>query len=251
MAINWFYAPQEGYIPDRETQLDNLNVTQNGTYNPDPGKGFAQVNVNVEGGGSSWQTVYDGSVTTEENEFGMIVGLIEDAPELTADELKITFNGVEYICPKNAEFGSYGAPFNEGTFDWSEYPFNINGSNLVTQTAGTYTLKIEEEQGGSSDFTTATVIFRNLQPNSVYFASCFSIVDDVLAINSREVGYSVDRYFTVPLYKGKVLIPLSSVRDNDTSYMPTIEGNATLDIESFAFVVTGDCTISAKGIVQG
>lgn len=72
---------------------------------------------------------------------------------IDADTLKVTFNGAEYICPRNDIDGDYGAPYDPDTptYDWSEYPFNIVSytedgvaiSYLTTETAGTYTIKIE------------------------------------------------------------------------------------------------------------
>lgn len=61
------------------------------------------------------------------------------------DSIAVTFNGIEYIADVQ-EYGQYGAKLDRDTetFDWSEYPFAIGGDMLVTQNAGTYSVKIEE-----------------------------------------------------------------------------------------------------------
>lgn len=82
-------------------------------------------------------------------------GTLSYAEPITADMLKVTFNGAEYNCSAIAgEAGavSYGAQYDaqSGGFDWSEYPFSINsyhGDNRIsTETAGTHQVKIEVVQ---------------------------------------------------------------------------------------------------------
>lgn len=126
------------------------------------------------GGGGSWQTVFEGSVTTTLESSASIQGL--DYNELS-NSIKVTFNGVEYSCEKNAD-DSFGATYDESTqaYDWSEYPFAIypnssgNSGYIDTETAGTYTLKIETPQsGGGSDFSTATVTVTTTLNVPMYF----------------------------------------------------------------------------------
>lgn len=74
---------------------------------------------------------------------------------IDAETIKVTFNGTVYECEKTVDtFGNnnYGAPYDDSilNYDWSEYPFNINSDSgsishtaLATETAGTYTVKIE------------------------------------------------------------------------------------------------------------
>lgn len=97
----------------------------------------------------------DESVTTAQDEFGTTTGTLAYSTLIDADTIKVTFNGVEYICenrnrsPLNNNV--YGAPYNDDTesYDWSEYPFYLigvksNGTNVLgTETAGTYQVKIE------------------------------------------------------------------------------------------------------------
>jgi hypothetical protein len=76
---------------------------------------------------------------------------------IDADTIRVTFNGVEYVCNKHEiDVGTvepmyaYGGVSSSGP-DFSEYPFDITSARTPsgaingcdTQTAGTYTVKIE------------------------------------------------------------------------------------------------------------
>lgn len=111
------------------------------------------------GGGGSWQTVFEGSVTTVEED-GNVSGDIRGLSSLSGNSIKATFNGTEYELPRN-QYG-YGAIGEQGP-DFSEYPlFIFTGSDpcmLYTETAGTYTLKIEEQHGGGGgEFPVAILV---------------------------------------------------------------------------------------------
>lgn len=206
---------------------------------------------NYSGGGSSWQTVFEGSVTTEAIGGAPFAnGDITGVESLTADTIKVTFNGVEYTCEKRSENDSYGAPYDDG-YDWSEYPFCITtglaGLILVTETAGTYTLKIEEPQsGGSSDFSTAEV-----------------------TINKGEIGAAVDciiPWFSEEDNETNAFLTLDELTESWTVKVPVggnfitvyfsrapqsisgdIEAASDMDIMSQtlkAYVITGDCTVN-------
>ena len=131
---------------------------------------ITRIKVNGEdyGGGGSWQTVFEGSVTTSDSEDELAEGTINYSEQITADTIKVTFNGTEYECPKiTTPFGGYAyGGIGEQGYDFSEYPFVIMSgegteqiivNTLITETAGTYSLKIEEPQSvvGPSDFSTA------------------------------------------------------------------------------------------------
>ena len=93
------------------------------------------------------QVLVNESTTTTMN-FGFNQGTLSCFPE--SDIIKVTFNNVEYICSKYND-GWYGADYNSSLsiFDFSIYPFclSLDSSNnityIYTQTAGTYTVKIE------------------------------------------------------------------------------------------------------------
>lgn len=77
---------------------------------------------------------------------------LEYSELINQDTITVTFNGTEYECEVAEEDGwyNYGAS-NADTWDWSEYPFQVSSlqqlggsiNHLVTQNAGTYSIKIE------------------------------------------------------------------------------------------------------------
>lgn len=92
------------------------------------------------------------SVTAEQIRPGGVQGSFTNLESVTADLLCVTFNGTEYICEKRnpkESINEYGATYDMSTdtFDWSVYPFSIIslplGTNLVTENAGTYAIKVE------------------------------------------------------------------------------------------------------------
>lgn len=232
-----FIAPQGTYTAP--AKLVSKSITKNGTYDAtdDSANGYSSVTVNVEGGGSSWQTVFEGSVTTVDDD-GDIFGIIEDLT-LTGDSVKASLNGIEYILPKT-EHG-YGAE-NESGLDFSTYPLFIavgeGFCNLWTPTAGTYTLKIEEPQsGGSSDFSTAEVTFIcssnepeiNLAFINVQNDGIYSLVD--ITESTQTV--------TVPLYKNKLSCGIGPFYMTVTSTSGNITGS-----QMDGYIITGNCTIN-------
>ena len=96
------------------------------------------------------QVLVNESVTTASSGSTFNEGTLSYFSE-SNDAIKVTFNNVEYICPRDNINYCYGAQYNSssGTFDFSTYPFNLwpdSSSDITliyTQTAGTYTVKIE------------------------------------------------------------------------------------------------------------
>lgn len=104
-----------------------------------------------------WVTLTDESVTTaiEEGD-SYAIGNFAYSEPITADTIKVTFNGTEYnnvpVVMRAAPLGTiyiYGAQYSDELqdYDFSAYPFVIasgSGINeLDTETAGTYQVKIE------------------------------------------------------------------------------------------------------------
>lgn len=98
-------------------------------------------------------TLWEGSVTieVEEGDTSPYYTEISYIKQITADKLRVTFNGVVYECNKEDvdEGNLYG-----GNGDFSNYPFTIfsaiepSGSvynELATEAGGTHTLKIEAD----------------------------------------------------------------------------------------------------------
>lgn len=246
--INWFDMPAEGLSNGGLFEVKELEVTENGTYETS-GEMYNKVTVNVEGGGSSWQTVFEGSVTTSGDE--VAEGLVEGLSSLSANSIKVAFGGTEYTCEKD-ENGNYGAPQDSetGEFDFSEYPFAIGSAHdmvtVWTPTAGTYTLKIEEQSGGgSSDFSTAEVTITNNSSEEVQFyiptymdiPNYGTIIQSFIWTNSEE-----------PTFEGEVVIPTNGQLIVGSSLAQFTTGNTAVTgnaiVEGGQLIITGDCTIT-------
>ena len=193
------------------------------------------------GGGGSWQTVFEGSVTTvTEQDAPEPLSNIPNIEQITANTIKVTFNGTEYECNKNTD-DSYGAVFDESIegHDWSVYPFSIgydpiaDSMVLITESTGTYTLKIEEQQsGGSSDFSTAEVTLSATGDGSLQIAS---IIDNEL---HQSVAFFIESFEAV-LYKGSQVCDISVIEGTIT-----VSGDAVYDSDEQTITITGDCTIT-------
>ncbi len=192
------------------------------------------------GGGETWNTVFEGNVTTAVTE-GMPYPSNTNDITLTlsgADTIKVTFNGQEYELPKVLVGGNFGyGALSEGTPDLNTYPLfiaqNSNSIIVFTQTAGTYSLKIEEPQsgGGSSDFSTAECTIVVPSPIAIT-APCITPHGIDGNIHSDDITGKL----TVVLYQGN-----SSVWSTDAEVV-SVSGNA--EIDDGAALITGDCTIT-------
>lgn len=205
-------------------------------------------------GGSEWQNIFDNTITTVLDSDGFYttnIGVV-----IEADSIKVTFDGVEYICPKRSiseiSTNYYGAPTpletGEENYDWSVFPFSIatgtDGESMIiaTQSAGTHTLKIDTPQsgGGESDFSTAEVTFE-----SAVFQTDFSAIyigegeNDELWLLARKFVFGAQAEETtlnLVLYKGRQMVTLPQGKT------ATVTGSAT--VEEYYILVTGDCTIT-------
>lgn len=106
----------------------------------------------------------DVTLLTEETVTAELVGdeaygTLSYSQLINQDTITVTFNGTEYECDATIEENGgyfYGASYDVDldAWNWSEYPFQISShetpfgirNNLATQTAGTYTIKIESKQ---------------------------------------------------------------------------------------------------------
>ena len=202
----------------------------------------------IGSGGSSWQTVFEGSVTTENTDDG-VLGNINYESVIDADKIKVTFNGTEYECDKiTTPVGNAYGGIGESGPDFSEYPFAImSGQGLetaqtivYTETAGTYTLKIEEPQsGGSSDFSTAEVSINDGggQAREIYWGDAPTIEQNL--IKGTAYADTFPAVLTVPLYKGKCFWYVATGGF-------TLSGNIERYNDGYndGLLITGDCTIT-------
>lgn len=236
MSLNIVMAPSVAPIGSK------LTIIENGEYNV---KDYAVASVNVSGGGGeTWNTVFEGSVTTEAS--GDEVRAIIRGYDLSADTIKVTFNGTEYTCEYNSATG-YGAGYDDTTqeTDWSEYPFNIfpRGGALIieTETAGTYTLKIEEPQsGGESDFSTANVtVVNNRNAESQLFIAHTYEVEGYNSCNTLvNVFANTSITVNVILYKGIADITIIE------NYSISSSGGVKYDSEYEYYYIDGNGTIT-------
>lgn len=246
--INWFNMPDEGLSNGGLFEVKELEVTENGTYET-KGEMYNKVTVNVEGGGGeTWNTVFEGSVTTVENE-GLGVATLDYSELIEADTIKVTFNGTEYTCNKSSVGMGTNNVYGDDDFNFVEYPFSIRSTEtpehtystfLFTATPNTYTLKIEEPQsGGSSDFSTAEVtVTDNGDGTHIDLSGIMVDGEDLTTMNNVSSG---TRTFEVVLYKG--------VQRNffiSTETMTSISGGISGTLED-GFTITGDCTFVGTG----
>lgn len=102
---------------------------------------------------SSSTTYINESVTTaDRGDYAM--GLTSYSNAIRDATLTITFNGTEYTCALGPM--GYGAAADSTTPDFTTYPFGLATEGpvlLITETAGTYTLKVE---GSSTTVETST-----------------------------------------------------------------------------------------------
>ena len=211
------------------------------------------------GSGESWSTFFEDEITTEEQN-SMYVTQLSISDYIDTDKIKVTFDGVEYVCNKTAtETGNiYGGSFNEEYgFDFSNCPFVIASmyipksavvnNHIATESPGTYSIKIEvpQESGSSGDWSTAEVTFINQSnraiveiPNIVQVPEeAAEIYPTNTLLAARGTLSDTETTLIVPLYKGYCVF-------QDTASF-TVSGNAT-QMGPMA-IITGDCTITVGG----
>lgn len=134
---------------------------------------------------------------------------------------------------------------NGGLFEVKELEVTENGTY---ETKGEMYNKVTvnvEGGGGSSDFSTANVTF--ISVSNTYGADATTVDNDSIKHETYEVSPQNPVTVTVPLYKGKNIMPVTCIQGNDQSYMPTTEGSVVFDLDSFGYIVTGNGSITAKG----
>ena len=115
------------------------------------------------------------TVTTEGS--GPAFGTLTYSSQINAPSIVVTLNGVEYTCQYDADINGYG------DMSFSDFPFVIDyydGSNeLVTPSAGTYTLQIETAAVATIEVSQGFVSAVAL--HAVIGTTTFQEVDDALA----------------------------------------------------------------------
>ena len=192
------------------------------------------------GGGGDFSTVYDGNATTTEDEDGINVGEIT-ASLANPETIRVTFNGVVYNCV--GDNGIYGASMAGGDFDFSTYPFaiKINGEDslyIVTQTAGTFAIKIEEPSS-VNDITIIPITFvNNTGGNAILYVPFVTAGNS--EYTSAEIGLlsGATRIENVIFYKNEVYLLESGI-----SYSVS-GGDGVYDSEESTLTATLPCVVT-------
>lgn len=169
-------------ITGNEITLTTKTINQNGTYNAssDNADGYSAVTVNVSSGGSTtWETVYNGSVSiTDWGDELYYVQLrdyfSEHAGFVYGETYRVTWKGYPYICDVQEQIDYYGAgdtycignaTLGGGTTGNNEpffaMPWYDNLMFATTDSSGTFTLTIEKQvsSGGSPSATQHSIYF--------------------------------------------------------------------------------------------
>lgn len=248
--------PQEGDIcytitldqkwaPVGGVKKDNIikeEVYQNGAW------------VEQGGGGGSLTVLYDGEITTIEDS-GYVSGMAEISwtySELPT-EVTVVFEGETYTLPYVDGDGA-GAPWVDDGFDWSEYPFcvvimpypddgGLASVVLATEEPGTYSLTISANMGGggSSDYSTCQVTFKNETGGGIFFGVPYLLND---ALNGC-IGMFSDgtEVHDVVLYKGKVDCLIVNRPEGSTV---TTTGDCTWYNRDAILTITGDGSVTVS-----
>lgn len=106
--------------------------------------------------------------------------------------------------------------------------------------------------GGGGDVTFATIKFINVDTSTMYYVNGLTGIVDIgqfeIISGIPEVDVQDESEVIVPLYKGKYAIGGGSFENTDSSIMPQVTGGVTIDFDNGMFVVTGDGTITCKGM---
>lgn len=204
-------------------------------------------------GGDSWTVLTEESVTTESDPGGSgnIRSALSYEDPITANTIKVTLDGNEYTldatvseAPGGHEYryGGAGYTFTLVSYDGGIAPLGGRNS-LFTETAGTYTLKIEAPQsgGGSSDFSTAEVtIVNNTTDYVVYNMPIVRTTEfgNVITASSPDGDPQTTEKVTVAIAKGGSIATPTEVGGN-----VSVSGNASIVFHGDIHI-TGDCTIT-------
>jgi hypothetical protein len=204
--------------------------------------------VAAEGGEESWETIFEGEVTTTNNGGPLNGGNFGDNLLIQDDTIKVTFNGKEYVCNKNviSQGSIYGGVTPDGP-DFSEYPFTIMSGNdgianrclLYTESAGTYSIKIEapnQSSGGSTEFSMAKVTVHI--PAFGQYTLTLPIIESGMLLSRKLNIADIEQNHkcVVPLYNGSFI--LENVQGVDS-----VEGSITIDGPG-SIIITGAGSIN-------
>lgn len=203
------------------------------------------------GGGSSETVLYDGEITTVDDD-GYVSGMavISWTYSELPTEVTVVFEGETYTLPYVDGDGA-GAPWVDDGFDWSEYPFSVGimpedylaAVTLATEEPGTYSLTVSANMsgGGSSDYSTCQVTFKNETGDALFFGVSY-LHNDVLngCVGLLSDGTEVD---DVVLYKGKVDGMIINLPEGSTV---TTTGDCRWYNRDAVLTITGDGSVTVS-----
>lgn len=130
----------------------------------------------------------------------------------------------------------------------NETPNNTNPAVLK----GMVEAIVEDSGSGEGDVTWAKVKFINVDTRTTYSVNGLTGIVDTgyfeIITGMPKVEVQDDTEVTVPLYKGKYAINPNLFENIDESFFPQVSGGVTIDFNKGMFAVTGDGTITCKGI---
>ena len=212
------------------------------------------------GGGTQYETLFDGSVATEPNESLGGFNAAACPFSTNVNTLRVIFDGTEYMVNKmDAGSGdvAYGG-IGQGGPSFDEFPFAfffaLDGDFIITETAGAHTLKVEtaESADGDSDFSKATITINGTPQNNK-----FTMLLGLIRINSEDEMICTDitispndRNIDVVLYKGETHFEMQSSSEITASGNIELgEGWESEGVWHYNAVIVGDCTINCVALM--
>lgn len=125
---------------------------------------------------------------------------------------------------------------------------SVTANNTYTAPAGkAYSPVTVNVSGGGGDFSTAKVTFINSDDTKFYTVySLVMIRGSYMEVGKMEVSSS--EAVDLVLYKGSTYV--SEFDDIDYETPPVVTGNISFDADMGEFVITGDGSITLKGVGQ-
>ena len=165
--------------------------------------------------------LFNGEVTATENE-GFYVGEFTTTKPLAESDLKVIFNGKEYLLPYDSDNGFYGEAGETGP-SFENYPLYIEGSDgmyaITTPEAGTYSLQIpgETELVVSNELANGIVMSLKEEThddNKIYLDKTFAEINEAF-LNGKIVFVQTDtdRYYLLKTFTESSLNVLKFIMD--------------------------------------
>lgn len=156
---------------------------------------------------------------------------------IDADSITVTFDGTEYECPRISVHNGYiyGGFTEGGAPDFSEYPFAIasdsdHGNMFATETAGTYSIKIETEE----TVATTTPCFDLARGYSCNEYTKTVIDESVTTVRGKE-GVTAELQFLYPQGATGFTITFDGVTYNPTQNSDGTYGAYKGDFSEYPF----------------